>query len=153
LLMVYFARDEATKLIKIGFTSRDGEDRLQDIQTGCPGKLVLLLQVEGTKQDEAAWHQRFAGARERGEWFRPVPELLLVITEAKLSQLEADNTRLQARLEAEYARLAVARGQLGTLSVCLPSSPESITVALRNIKRFLEGPAELPIQRAGIFGC
>jgi hypothetical protein len=151
--MVYFGRDEATKLIKIGFTSREGEDRLQDIQTGCPGQLVLLLQIEGTKRDEAAWHKRFAGARERGEWFRPVPELLLAIAEGKVSQLEAENARLQARLHAENERLAVARAQLGSLSVGLPNSRESIAVALRNIKRMLEGPAELPVQQAVIFGC
>lgn len=151
--MIYFIRDEETQFVKIGFTAGDGEDRLRDLQTGCPGELVLLLQMEGSQQEETAWHERFAGARERGEWFRPVPELLLAITEAKVSQLEAENARLQATLDAERERLDVARAQLGSLSVLLPDSRESIAVALGNIKRMLEGPAVLPVQRAVIFGC
>ena len=71
--MIYFIRDEATQHIKIGFTAGDGEDRLRDLQTGCPGQLVLLLQIDGSKQDETAWHDRFADARLRdpGEWFKP----------------------------------------------------------------------------------
>jgi hypothetical protein len=121
--MIYFGRDEATKLIKIGFTTGEGEDRLRDLQTGCPGPLVLLLQMEGLKQDETAWHERFASVRERGEWFRPAPELLLAITEAKVSQLEAENARLQAKLDAETERWSVARGQLGSLWASLHGRP------------------------------
>src|SRR5262245_20648337 len=83
--MIYFIRDEATQYIKIGFTAGDSEDRLSDLQTGCPGRLVLLLEMEGSKQLETAWHERFAGARERGEWFRPVPELLQAIDDVKAS--------------------------------------------------------------------
>jgi len=77
--MIYFICDEATQHIKIGFTAGDSEDRLRDLQTGCSGQLVLLLQIAGPRQLETAWHERFAGARERGEWFRPVPELLQAI--------------------------------------------------------------------------
>jgi hypothetical protein len=150
--MIYFIRDEATQHIKIGFTGSDGEDRLRDLQTGCPGQLVLLLQIEGSKQEETTWHDRFAEARLRdpGEWFKPVPELLLAIMEAKVLQLEAENARLRERLEAEYERLQVARAQLGSLSVF---AEKSVGVALQNIKRMLEGPTMLPVQRAVIFGC
>ena len=150
--MIYFARDEVTQHIKIGFTSGDGEDRLRDLQTGCPGQLVLLLQIEGSKQDETTWHDRFAEARLRdpGEWFKPVPELLLAIMDAKIMQLENENARMRERLEAEYGRLQVARAQLGSLSVF---AEKSVGTALQNIKRMLEGPAVLPLQRAVIFGC
>jgi hypothetical protein len=150
--MIYFIRDEETLRIKIGFTAGDGEDRLRDLQTGCPGRLVLLFQMEGSKQEEKAWHQRFASARvrDRGEWFYPVPELMLAIMEAKVLQLEAENARLQAALDAERERLLVARGQLGSLSVF---AEKSVGVALENISRMLEGPAVLPVQRAVIFGC
>lgn len=99
--MIYFIRNEATEQIKIGFTAGNGEDRRRDLQTGCPGELVLLWEIEGSRQEEAAWHERFAGARERGEWFRPVPELLLEIMKAKALYLEAENTRL---LELERAQ-------------------------------------------------
>ena len=75
------ARDSysSTLLVKIGFTERDVDDRLREFQTGCPGILTPLLQMSGTRQDEQAWHERFAAARERGEWFRPVPELLQAV--------------------------------------------------------------------------
>ena len=150
--MIYFMRDGGTQHIKIGFTASDGEDRLRDLQTGCPGQLVLLLQIEGSKQDETAWHECFADARvrDRGEWFKPLPELMLAIMEAKVLQLEAENARLQAALDAERERLNVARAQLGSMSVF---AEESVGVSLRNISRMLEGPAVLPVQRAVIFGC
>src|SRR5262249_34508835 len=61
------------------------------------------------------WHERFADARERGEWFGPVPELLLAIMEAKVSQLEAENARLQASLDAERERAREVRSSLGQL--------------------------------------
>ncbi len=185
--MIYFIRDEATQLIKIGKTKGTVTDRRRTFQTGCPGNLVVLLALEGYTPEETAWHERFAGARERGEWFRPVPELLLAIAEAKVSQLKVENAGLQATLDAERERLTVARGQLGSLSASLGGRPAgrglgvvrpaevspleaeiarlqvqlqaerrsraSLAVALGNIKRMLEGPAVLPVQKAVIFGC
>ncbi len=54
----------------------------------------------------------FAAARERGEWFRPVPELLLAILEAKVTQLEAENARLSELLAAERDQTSTLKGQL-----------------------------------------
>ena len=138
--MIYFIRDEATQNIKIGFTAREGADRLRDFQTGCPGNLVVLLEIEGSKQDETAWHNRFANARvrDRGEWFEPVPELMLAIMEAKVSQLEAENARLQVALDAEHERLSVARGQLGSLSVFADTADKSIGCNRRSATRRAE---------------
>src|SRR5437868_5471954 len=102
--MIYFLRDEATQLVKIGFTSNTREARLRDMQTGCPGELVLVFEQEGSKADEGSWHARFAHARVRGEWFSPVPELLLAIMEAKVAYLEADNARLSKSLKASSNR-------------------------------------------------
>jgi hypothetical protein len=121
--MIYFIRDEATQVIKIGYTAGDGESRLRDLQTGCPGELVVLLEIEGSKQDETAWHQRFAAARERGEWFRPVAELLLAISEGKVVQLEEEKAQLQERLEAVQSRFSVVRGQLGSLWASMGGTP------------------------------
>ena len=86
--MIYFIRDESTQHIKIGYTAGHGEKRLRDLQTGCPGQLMLLLHLEGLRQHETAWHKRFASARERGEWFRPVPELRRAIEVVKVSQMD-----------------------------------------------------------------
>jgi len=117
--MIYFTRDEATQFIKIGFTAGDGEGRMRTLQTGCPGTLVLLLEIEGSKQDEKAWHDRFAPAWVRGEWFQPVPELLLAIAEQRISQIEMEKDQLQERLNAERERLSVARDQLHGLWISL----------------------------------
>lgn len=125
--MIYFIRDEATQFIKIGVTAGDAENRLQTLQTGCPGNLVLLLEIEGSEQDEGAWHERFAGARERGEWFRPVPELLLAIMEAKVLQLEAENARLLELLAAEKSQTSTLKGQLGSLSTFAHSTADRFT--------------------------
>jgi hypothetical protein len=123
--MIYFIRDEATQHIKIGFTAGDAADRLRDLQTGCPGQLVLLLQIEGSKQDETAWHDRFADSRVRdpGEWFKPLPELMLAIMEAKVLHLEGQNAQLQARLDAERERVHEARSTLGQVWALMDSEP------------------------------
>ncbi|MBC8877195.1 MAG: GIY-YIG nuclease family protein [Planctomycetes bacterium] len=110
--MIYFIRDEETGDIKIGLTASHPEGRRRACQTGNPRELVLLFQMEGSKQDEDALHERFADANVRGEWFKAVPELLLFIAEAKVSQLEAENARLQATLDE-------VRSGLGTLSIRL----------------------------------
>lgn len=100
--MLYFARDEATLLVKIGFSERDVYGRLRTLQTGCPGLLTLLGVVNGTKQDDKAWRKRFAAARVRGEWFRAVPELLQAIEDAKESQEEDIKRRIQ-KLQEELS--------------------------------------------------
>lgn len=76
--VVYFVR-AATGHIKIG-RSADPELRLRDLQLGSPVRLVLVGTIATSPEDtEARLHHRFSAAREHGEWFRPVPELLTFI--------------------------------------------------------------------------
>jgi hypothetical protein len=70
--MIYFIRDEATQHIKIGFTTGDGESRLRELQMGCLGKLILLLELDGSKHDETEWHARFAAVRIQNPGFQPL---------------------------------------------------------------------------------
>lgn len=83
--VIYFAQAESVGHIKIGFTEGiDVNDRLQQLQPGCPVKMILLGTIPGGRETEADLHKRFAFAHVHGEWFRPVPELLAFIgTEAK----------------------------------------------------------------------
>ena len=82
--MIYFVREEFGPFIKIGFNNgNDLDNRLRTLQVGCPGLHTLLKVISGTKRDEKAWQRRFQNARLRGEWFRPVPELLQAIEAAK----------------------------------------------------------------------
>lgn len=84
--MIYFIQDTATFLIKIGFTDGPAEVRLRSLQTGCPGRLMLLATDYGTEETERNLHRQFAGAWDRGEWFRPVPALILTILAARFEQ-------------------------------------------------------------------
>lgn len=87
--MIYFLQEHKKDgLIKIGYVKTNVEKRVSILQTGNPTRLVTLKIIEGTARDEGRLHRRFRRARElivgrgsdritfRGEWFRPVPELL-----------------------------------------------------------------------------
>jgi hypothetical protein len=78
--MIYFAQADVSGQIKIGYHGgTDANDRLRELQTGCPTKLILLGTIPGEKETEADLHRRFAFAHAHGEWFNPVPELLAFI--------------------------------------------------------------------------
>jgi hypothetical protein len=78
--MIYFAQADVSGQIKIGYHGgTDANDRLRELQTGCPTKLFLLGTLPGGPETEADLHKRFAFAHAHGEWFKPVPELLAFI--------------------------------------------------------------------------
>lgn len=100
--MIYFAQDCDKLYIKIGCSENPG-DRVSQLQTANPSKIVLLMAMEGDKTTEKELHQRFAHAREVGEWFRPAPELLhgIICLAAKARPVggvsfAADNCRRRA---------------------------------------------------------
>jgi hypothetical protein len=74
--MIYFIQDEATGLIKIGRSVRPIEERIKELQTGCPGKLTMLATIEEDESSERELHEVFAEDRVGGEWFRPSSYLL-----------------------------------------------------------------------------
>lgn len=80
---VYFIRSGVDGPVKIGFAS-DPEDRLKTLQTGHPEKLkILAVLPDRTLHDETALHHRFTHLKMRGEWFRPGPDLLKYIEQAR----------------------------------------------------------------------
>lgn len=64
---VYFA--ERDGLVKIGWSGHP-------CQRALGLKASLLAVVPGSRQDERIMHERFAGDRVAGEWFRPSPALV-----------------------------------------------------------------------------
>lgn len=68
--VVYVLQAEWGGPVKIGFT-RGGrvEDRLREIQTGNPSRLVVRGAMPGTMQTEKSIHYRLAHHRLNGEWF------------------------------------------------------------------------------------
>lgn len=75
---VYFVQAGEGGPIKIG-VSGDVKTRMASLQGAHFERLRLLGSTPGTSEDERKLHQRFSAARVKGEWFRPVPALLLYI--------------------------------------------------------------------------
>lgn len=73
--LVYFVRDAAVRLVKIG-TTRDLPRRLQSLRCSSPSKLDLLGTISGGIDVEADLHRRWADLRSHGEWFRERWDLL-----------------------------------------------------------------------------
>jgi hypothetical protein len=97
--MIYFIQEEATCHIKIGHTDGDPLDRLRALRTGSPSPLVLLGVLPGGFAEEQSLHRRFATARVQGEWFRPVPELILLLAG------KDEGPRAPSRLRTDPERL------------------------------------------------
>lgn len=62
-------REEYDSLVKIGFTRGNPHDRLRNLQTGSPLRLVLWAYIDGTPELEKAFHDAFAELQSHGEWF------------------------------------------------------------------------------------
>ena len=81
--MIYFIKDTVSQEIKIGYSKRSPEQRLRDLQTGNPHKLLLLGSISGRRDDEGCFHSRFAKHQLEGEWFNGliIEEVLAIISE------------------------------------------------------------------------
>jgi Meiotically up-regulated gene 113 len=65
---IYFFVDYDNKKVKIGH-SKNPKQRLKQIKTGYPGKLVIAKTVPGTPHDERKYHRLFCHDRIIREWF------------------------------------------------------------------------------------
>lgn len=75
--LVYFIRG-ANNSIKIGI-AQDVVKRIKELQGGSSSEFELLAVARGGIEYEKELHDRFDTANIRGEWFKPVPELLELI--------------------------------------------------------------------------
>lgn len=82
--MIYFLQQsEGSCRIKIGYTGDETPlNRLAGLQTGNPYPLRVICTFPGTQTTEGELHDRFAFARRQGEWFDPVPEILLFMLQS-----------------------------------------------------------------------
>lgn len=78
---VYFLQERGGA-IKIGFTESSVRDRVADLQSGNPRPLRVLAEIQGGREEEGRWHERFDHLRIGGEWFEAAPELLEAIEAA-----------------------------------------------------------------------
>jgi len=90
--MIYFVtgRHDPKSLIKIGYVKGSLAKRISDMQTGNPYRIVPLLIVDGEIKDEKELQRSFCGARYRGEWFKPAPELIKFIRETAGEWIEKE---------------------------------------------------------------
>lgn len=62
--------------VKVGWSSRSGFPRLNELQTGNPLLLVGLAEFPGTLQDEYNLHAAHEANNVLNEWFHTTPDLL-----------------------------------------------------------------------------
>jgi len=67
--MIYFLQMQNTPYYKVGWTEVDPQDRLENLQTGCPQKLVLHKCIPGGTVREAYIHAALNDFHANGEWF------------------------------------------------------------------------------------
>jgi hypothetical protein len=75
---VYFVQGE-NGLIKIGHTGAHPDYRIASLRAQSPVGIKTLRVLRGDMDAERRCHEMFAWARQHGEWFRPMAELLLFI--------------------------------------------------------------------------
>lgn len=91
--MIYLINMLDTKYYKVGYTSKKtAADRLAALQTGCPRKLILLAEGEGSEKDEANIHLEIWRYRTDGgdEWFE-LPDDVANIIKCKIGVMNGHN--------------------------------------------------------------
>ena len=78
-MAIYFIQCGKNGPIKIGYTIKNPKERMAELQTACPYKLVLLWIYKGSDYTEASIHEELKHERIRGEWFRPGEDVLSFI--------------------------------------------------------------------------
>ena len=74
--VVYFVgADDPFAPVKIGYAS-NLRNRFNGLRYLSPQPLVILGYTEGSRDDEAQYHKRFAHIRLHGEWFRRSDDLV-----------------------------------------------------------------------------
>jgi hypothetical protein len=93
-MTVYFARIGKDGPIKIGFTSGAPEDRIADLQVGCPWPITNLGSVDGDPAREVFLHEKLDAHRMLGEWFEPHEAVIETVTAALSGSLSWDTPQV-----------------------------------------------------------
>jgi hypothetical protein len=87
-LVIYFIQCGKSGPIKIGQTNNDVQERLNQLQTGCPYELKLLWVYTGDDYTESEIHSELSQERTRGEWFHPSGKVFEFINECLFNHIE-----------------------------------------------------------------
>ena len=92
--MIYFIRAADTTFYKVGYTAREPDDRLKELQTGSAHPLKVEYIFEGSLDDEALIHEHLDRYKVHGEWFDlSVPALFEVF----VNKLFEPDTRINMK--------------------------------------------------------
>lgn len=80
-MCVYFIQEVPDGAIKVGYTARNPEKRLNDLKTGNSRSLSLLGSIEGDEELERRLHRLFAQHHKNLEWFHPDPFVVETISQ------------------------------------------------------------------------
>ena len=81
---IYFIQSVEGLYIKIGFTMKNVDRRLRQLQGACPTDLCLIGYLRGTSIEEQNLHKRFQEFNKHGEWFKLSKELIEYIEQSAL---------------------------------------------------------------------
>ncbi len=74
---VYFIKcNDVHGFIKIGYSDKSFEMRLDELQVGNPYKLTIIAQMPGSKKIEREIHKEFVSDRAIREWFWPSDRII-----------------------------------------------------------------------------
>lgn len=125
-MSVYFISARQVGLVKIGCAD-DPYERLSTLQTSSPIELAMEAILKGSYAEEKQLHARFAVHRVRGEWFKIVPEIELIIATfpAPLKSRPTWAERRKIRMKMQ------------------PDKPARNPILERDLKRYTEAMAEM----------
>ena len=89
--MIYLIKAEETNLYKIGYTAGATENRIKSMQTGCPYKLSIIEEINGTLEKEKWLHKIYKKNRKQGEWFEFDKETLKKVCKKMVSRMPKDS--------------------------------------------------------------
>ena len=107
--MLYAIQAQHTEFVKIGVTAGETvKQRIQNMQTACPHKLVVLASADWPHYIEHKIHRRLSKLHVRGEWFTLGPDALEVVDIMRDGMLHEMQRFLGLDLVAPQHRLAKA---------------------------------------------
>lgn len=78
--MIYFVGNLFdSKMVKIGYAKNDVDERIRQLQTGCPFHLKVYVVMEGTIKHEQDLHKILSTHRRSGEWFSHAGHLRTIL--------------------------------------------------------------------------
>ena len=97
--MIYFIQAGAKGPIKIGYTSNNIEQRMNDLQCASHKQLYLLGIMDGEMVDEKVLHEQFNEYKIRGEWFSPAMKIRAYIFKNTSNSELLDEEELEYNIE------------------------------------------------------